>query len=551
MLFFIFKVNIRIIFVIQFFLISFAVQALEAGVASVDQVVSNLSDDLNGIDECSLVESELKLLDGFLSDYWAQELIGSDLLREDLKQYDPPSRSLAIFDDFADGIPSSHGFLVKALITNRGKQAILPLSQKQNVKIHPMYSKEGFEFIKVVNSYSSLDNPPAIINYSMGGFSEELEEIEALKSISSSTIFVRSAGNGAPNDLSRGVVGFAREVGAIIVGSSSPRGLVSSFSQEGEEVTILAPSDSWITLSLEGFDENHSTKKTFGGTSGAAPLVTGSLYAFEWLSGYHPTSAEAKMLLQKTALPSPHAEFEEPKENGDGILNTYKLGQVAKRIRENCKNKLKQQECFKQEIKNENNYQFKINDQKVLNQVKRAFPACVEEEQKERVSVINCSERKEAFKKLRQMTLLNNNSVEGWKALRCIYMEEGLSKNAEGVETIIATLTSKEELIKLLEKRLQNTESSKFTDEKEQISLFRTLRSIKSFDTIFKAVMENSHIIPSLFLINTTITLPEGERFGFLQQFAQSEHAYVRKKVAEQADSLTKSERDHIMDLLK
>ena len=59
----------------------------------------------------------------------------------------------------------------------------------------------------------------------------------------------------------------------------------------------MAPGDYYLT-SVDG-DGNY---RQFGGTSGATPLVTGSLAGFEWLSGYHPTAEEAKILLEKTAI---------------------------------------------------------------------------------------------------------------------------------------------------------------------------------------------------------------------------------------------------------
>ena len=102
------------------------------------------------------------------------------------------------------------------------------------------------------------------------------------------------------------------------------------------------------------------------------PLVTGSLAGFEWLSGYHPTAEEAKLLLEKTAVPTIHSVFEDPKKNGKGMLNAYKLGIVAQRLKEKCKNI---HHCFKKEIRNPENYQFSAAPS-VLDNVRSAFPQC-------------------------------------------------------------------------------------------------------------------------------------------------------------------------------
>ena len=58
----------------------------------------------------------------------------------------------------------------------------------------------------------------------------------------------------------------------IVVGSLDPSGFASKFSQSHQHVTVLAPSDSFITAL--GVDGKFSK---FGGTSGAAPLVSGAI----------------------------------------------------------------------------------------------------------------------------------------------------------------------------------------------------------------------------------------------------------------------------------
>ena len=167
----------------------------------------------------------------------------------------------------------------------------------------------------------------------------------------SKSIVVTVSGNHFPRRLDDMQSKASKNFDVIVTGSFSPRGFVSDFSESGREVTVLAPSDDWITSA-----DKDGRYRDFGGTSGAAPLVTGSLAAFEWLSGYHPTAAEAKILLERTALPTLHS-FEKPRINGAGLLNAYKLGEVAKRLKKKCRGQ-KSASCFKKEILKEDNYDF-------------------------------------------------------------------------------------------------------------------------------------------------------------------------------------------------
>ena len=110
----------------------------------------------------------------------------------------------------------------------------------------------------------------------------------------------------------------------IKVGSVSRNGFVSSFSQTGKDVVVLAPSDKSIMSSSDGV-----THTTFSGTSGAAPLVTAALAD---VASILPelNRSEARELLQRTAIKTSTNEVSEM--NGAGVLNHYKLVRVAKRL---------------------------------------------------------------------------------------------------------------------------------------------------------------------------------------------------------------------------
>ena len=206
------------------------------------------------------------------------------------------------------------------------------------------------------------------------------------------------------NEFSKGVLESiknkaSKKFDAILVGSFSPKGFASDFSNSGEEVHIMAPSDRWISSA-----GNNGEYRRFSGTSGATPLVTGSLAGFEWLSGYHPTSKEAKVLLEKTAFPTLHSH-EKPKINGVGLLNAYKLGEVGKRLKKKCENR---KSCFKKEILNEENYRFDL-DKSLEKDLSKVFPSC---SMGKGIIVASlkepeCQTKRKIFKRLRKTVLLN------------------------------------------------------------------------------------------------------------------------------------------------
>ncbi|MCY4321613.1 MAG: hypothetical protein OXC37_04350, partial [Bdellovibrionaceae bacterium] len=86
---------------------------------------------------CDIVSHKRNLKKGTLSDYWAQELIGSDLLREELEKVPAPNIEnwIGVFDldldpwsEFIDVAKkyTDHNIKVKNLISDEGKHAILP-----------------------------------------------------------------------------------------------------------------------------------------------------------------------------------------------------------------------------------------------------------------------------------------------------------------------------------------------------------------------------------------------------------------------------------------
>ena len=109
---------------------------------------------------------------------------------------------------------------------------------------------------------------PSFINVSLGwGYDDNLAYGDALRSLSPPTIVVTAGGNDSPKPIPPDKIRFSQENSGIIVGSLAPDGKRSHFSQEHEEVHILAPADHYQSSA----DEN-GIRRQFGGTSGAAPL---------------------------------------------------------------------------------------------------------------------------------------------------------------------------------------------------------------------------------------------------------------------------------------
>ena len=110
---------------------------------------------------CDIVSSSEKLKEGRLSDYWAQELIGSDLLREEVEAV-PALRgkpSIEIVDDFMSGHNhDSHGNLVSNLILDEGLHAVLPELGRDGVSENNIRDLD----------YLGLHHP-SFINISLGG----------------------------------------------------------------------------------------------------------------------------------------------------------------------------------------------------------------------------------------------------------------------------------------------------------------------------------------------------------------------------------------------
>ena len=411
------------------------------------------------IKSCNIVASHENLMDGSLSDYWAQELIGSDLLREELIKTPHPDIEnwIAVYDVGAD---HSHSILVSNLISDNRSQAVLPglsgkaLTAHSYQKLTAAHSdftaseEKKEKKKKLIKELIELsEKKPHYINNSMGWISDN-NIGKFFQILFPSSVLITAAGN--EFDQTRIQINqklkSSRNFNTIIIGSFSPTGYVSRFSNSAKEVHIMAPSDTWIISA----DKDKYVK--FGGTSGAAPLVTGSLAAFEWLSAYHPTPNEAKVLLEKTAFPTLHSH-EEPQINGAGLLNTYKLGKVGSKLRIKCQDK--GLICYQKGILEEDSYHFGW-DEGLKEDLATVFPSCVMGSFGISPKISSCEQKAEVFKRLRAAILLDpSNSSEYLKILSCIYKEGGFLQNAVTLDRLALALESRETIRAFISKTFE------------------------------------------------------------------------------------------------
>ena len=378
------------------------------------------------VNTCDIASRKRNLMEGSLSDYWAQKLIGADLMREELEKIPPPEIEnwITLIDH------EKRNRLAKSLISGEEAHTILP---KLNAYLNPRNFIKDISAISLHKISDPVDfnkRPPRYISNSMDW--KESENIYSFfKELAgfSTPIIILSSRSDFRYKLDKIKRKAVEELDVILVGSFTDQGFVSEFSQSGREVSILAPFDYWIDSKV---DENR-----FKETLGSVSLVTGSLAGFEWLSGYQPTAKEAKILLEKTALPTPYSAFEKPRINGAGLLNAYKIGEVAKRLKENCKNK----DCISVEILKDENYHFD-KDETLIEDLKKAFPSCGGIS---KPPLNDCEAKKNLFNRLRKETLLNPTR-ENLDILSCMYKSSGFSGNAMVLNSLWKALGTEGEM---------------------------------------------------------------------------------------------------------
>ena len=145
---------------------------------------------------------------------------------------------------------------------------------------------------------------PVVVNMSLGvdiGTTEYNVLDEAIEaSIKAGVIYVVAAGNDGNN---AETISPAHVEGVITVGSYNQANVVSSFSNYGPAIDILAPGENIISLSHLVEETENAQAVLASGTSYAAPYVTGAVAHY---LGMFPkaTAEEVKMALIDTSTPT-------------------------------------------------------------------------------------------------------------------------------------------------------------------------------------------------------------------------------------------------------
>jgi hypothetical protein len=300
-----------------------------------------------GLDRSKIVDKTNELyrpnewngIENELTPYWAQEAIGSDLLKE----YSSSPAPVTVLDSGFDiDDPNELNVTISSSVKNHQEQLmVLPESERRDQKQHGskvshLIGGKGSEGIAsgaqltseqfTGNFYDDMDRilkespSTKLINASVGVINQSPYNEELSKQlVEKNAIVVLGSGNSFPEKNTMNGT-----QGVITVGSLSPRGERSSFSQRPADINV--PSDSLI-VSRSGL---RGTER-FGGTSGAAPMVTGALSRVTAI--LPDLSAEAAKELMSLTGTSTHANLLNPKLNPP-MLNSYRMEAVARRMLE-------------------------------------------------------------------------------------------------------------------------------------------------------------------------------------------------------------------------
>lgn len=466
----------------------------------------------HGFDSRSPIQS---VAFGNLTPYWAQELSGLDLSKSFLEQYQKEQKinntpmlqevRIGIMDEGLDlsNIPqdkiqsdylkscaknydrekcdgledySDHGTAVTNLMigpppigtTLHSKlSCAIPLMSKESLDLTntstDFAKNNSIKMIKVEKietakkkCIDSNDQKSDIINFSFyygeNTFDgEERKYLETLKDISQKSILVMAAGNDFPKEINS----VMKSLSGIRVGAMDPNGVHSSYSQSDNEVDICAPSAEEIQTktTVSNLDGTKDKKlKSFSGTSGAAPLVTAALAnVSELLPGIKVE--EARALLKKCAYKS--AGFDgSASGNGAGALNSYKMIEVAKRLRAEKKPAWPEN---RQSIFQDDLYDFQESGQ---NHYLEAMKLIQKQKEKNKYTV-DCPSQELIYNHLRKAVFLNPENTKAANELAKLYQINGFDSQADYFKVKNPREVYKNEVARLLK---QKAPSKQFRD---------------------------------------------------------------------------------------
>lgn len=355
-----------------------------------------------------------------ISTFWAQQMTGADLVREELNNsglnFNITEEDLLVID-----VDGGHGENVSNLIAAPFESALIP--QQTSVPYFSGSTLTGFENVTKPCLQERRKACPKYINNSDFWRDESAESkgiatSEVVKNLSKAGgIVVVSSGN-EPQPLEEPKERISEYI--IPVAASTSSGEPTWWSSFSSSVVISAPSDEILHTRYYNGEESD-----FGGTSGSAPQVTAALLNFYKVSGHHLSIDQAKKLLADTALPylgQPASD-----KYGAGILNTYKIFEVAKKVKSACQAS-NDPDCFQKIMSEDSLYSnlvSKDESEKILSRAKEAFPGCAG---RDGSINSNCSVQEKIFSDLRRLALLDNNH-EAWKLLDCMTQNSLYQKN--------------------------------------------------------------------------------------------------------------------------
>ncbi|HXH31938.1 MAG TPA: S8 family serine peptidase [Bacteriovoracaceae bacterium] len=349
-----------------------------------------------------------------LSPFWSQEYTGADLARRILEK-----ENLALPATFVtcfDVAITDHGQLAMNLIVSPKETALFASGEINFVDLNMSPGGYSGAFRAFANA-CGVACPRIITNSTQwGSNSDTSEAIGKLRK--QGTLFVTSADNGsAAVPVLELKTRLSKDLDVIIVGSVTPTGGPSFFSQPSSEVTVSAPANH------EQLSYSNGAYKRFGGTSGATPMVSAALAAFEVTTGLRLSGKEAKELLRRTSLRSFHS-YQTPTEHGAGILNTFKIVRVGLKLRDQCQGSADVEPCLRALLTSEASYDFKVQRSPQF-----LFENC--EDLKGRLSLMTPEQIHEYLSFWRERALLEKQDSGALEAVACVYEAKGLSLNAK------------------------------------------------------------------------------------------------------------------------
>ena len=344
--------------------------------------------------------------------FWAQRMAGADLMRGAV------GASGALEGGLPDGlvvvwdtIHGRHGEFVSQVIAGPTPSAVVPHGE-------PHRSSFFFgDYRGLVGRCSRLGDCPAYVNNSMEWFGDYALAKAVSTLAGRGVAVVVAAGNGgAP--VERAKRESALDGAALLVASLAPDGRPSAFTDYGDAVAVAAPADrSMLSHDFDG------VPRDFGGTSGAAALVTGALAGYTLLSGHRPGPDGARLLLSGTAAPLPR--LPDGHLLGAGMLNAHKMAAVALRVRERCGGLAG---CASRLLRDPATYRFEEEAARLLAGARAsgAFPECLPGAAGSAGAgagpgpVPSCGGAARAFDDLRRAGFLDPSRPEAWEALACV-----------------------------------------------------------------------------------------------------------------------------------